>query len=186
MKQKKHIVMCRVCREKFDTVGKELGVDYVMPSRNYFYHKECYDSWKKKSGGKSNNSDKQWEEYIYDYLKRDLKMEYEYFKVKKQLEKFRKKGMTYKGIFLTLKFFYDVEKGDMSKAHGGIGIVEYVYERACAYWVQKERETKGVCESIRAQMQEAKESQEKRISYRAKTKKKKKKNLLDEIEMEED
>ena len=37
------MAQCRVCKELIDKTKD----DWVMPSRNYYYHKTCYDSWKK-------------------------------------------------------------------------------------------------------------------------------------------
>jgi hypothetical protein len=34
---------CRVCKEKIDKTKD----DWIMPSKNYYYHKSCYKSWKK-------------------------------------------------------------------------------------------------------------------------------------------
>ena len=37
-----HMVMCRVCHERFDCEKEE----FVMPSKNFYYHKKCYESWR--------------------------------------------------------------------------------------------------------------------------------------------
>ena len=39
----KHIVQCRICKEKFDTSQLIKDIDWVMPSKNWYYHKNCYD-----------------------------------------------------------------------------------------------------------------------------------------------
>lgn len=41
---------------------------------------------------------------------------------------------TYSGILKTLKYFYEIKHGDISKAKNGIGIVPFVYDDAYVYW----------------------------------------------------
>ena len=40
-----HIVTCRICKAKIDT---DSSTNWVMPSKNYYYHKTCYDDFGKK------------------------------------------------------------------------------------------------------------------------------------------
>jgi hypothetical protein len=179
---KKHEVTCRVCKERFDIANLKEGVDYVKPSRNFYYHKRCYDNWRAGADGVgSKTEDEQWHLYIYDFIARDMKVEYDYFKIEAQIKQFLKKRMTMKGIFFTLKYFYEIKKGDWSKGYGGIGIVEHVYGDAVKYWVAQENRSIGICAQIEKQMMQARESQVKSINY-VKTKKKKKKKInLDDI-----
>lgn len=51
-----------------------------------------------------------------------------------QITQFLKKGLTYQGIYLTLKYWYQIKRNDVDKANGGIGIVPYVYDDAKKYW----------------------------------------------------
>lgn len=184
---KKHEVTCRVCKEKFDIANLKEGVDYVKPSRNFYYHKRCYDNWRADADGVgSKTEDGQWHLYIYDFIARDMKVEYDYFKIEAQIKQFLKKKMTMKGIFFTLKYFYEVKKGDWNKGYGGIGIVEHVYGDAVKYWVAQENRSIGICAQIEKQMMQARESQIKSINYvRTKKKKKKKINLDDIGDMED-
>ena len=39
-----------------------------------------------------------------------------------QMQKFKAKGMPYRGQYLTLKYFYEIKKGDKRKANGSIGM----------------------------------------------------------------
>lgn len=41
---------------------------------------------------------------------------------------------TYSGILKTLIYFYNIQKNDISKSNGGIGIVPYVYQQAHDYY----------------------------------------------------
>ena len=66
----KHIVTCRVCKEKFDTNE----VEWIMPSKNFYYHKSCYEDWQVKKNDVRNNSKDEdlWKDATYQYLKKDL------------------------------------------------------------------------------------------------------------------
>ena len=115
----KHIVTCRICKEKFDAQEEQKGLTWIMPSKNFYYHKECYDNWKAQSDVNVKRNDEIYIEYIYDYLARDLKVEYDYYMCEAQRKNFvEKKGYTNKGIFFTLKYFYEIKKGEWEKSHG--------------------------------------------------------------------
>ncbi len=148
MANKQNIVHCRVCgREICKTTTRE-GIDWIMPSRNYYFHKNCYDNWRNSSSG----DDQFWVDRMYDLLARDLKMSYDWWICEGQRKKFLKKNMTNKGIYYTLLWFYTVNNGDRSKAHGGIGIVEYVYNQACSYWVELEERHTDILSQIDEQL----------------------------------
>ena len=76
-----------------------------MPSKNYYYHTNCYNSWKKND----KKSDEDWKEMIYDFIARDLKKNYNYHMCEKQIESLLKAQRTYKGIYFTLKYFYEIK-----------------------------------------------------------------------------
>ena len=65
--------------------------------------------------------------------------------------------MTAKGIYFTLRYFYEIEKGDASKSENGIGIVPHVYERGTCYWGERNMRDKGICARIEAQIMQAAE-----------------------------
>ncbi len=44
----KSLVHCRICKGEIDREKTTEGTDWVMPSRNYFYHCKCYNDWKRK------------------------------------------------------------------------------------------------------------------------------------------
>ena len=60
--------------------------------------------------------------------------------------------MTAKGIYFTLRYFYEIEKGDKTKSENGIGIVPHVYERGTCYWGERNLRDKGICARIEAQI----------------------------------
>ena len=64
--------------------------------------------------------------------------------------------MTAKGIYFTLRYFYEIEKGDTSKCENGIGIVPHIYERGTCYWGERNQRDKGICARIEAQIMQMK------------------------------
>lgn len=135
---------CRVCKRQ---INKKED-DWIMPSKNYYYHKKCYENWKKAEPA----SDEEYKDLIYDFIKRDLKKNYDYWVCEAQRGKFLKQKMTNKGILFALKYFYEVKHGDWEKGHGGIGIVPFIYNDACAYWAARERQAEGTIAEIERQM----------------------------------
>ena len=149
---------CRICKVEIDKEND----DWIMPSKNYYYHRKCYEDWKQSTPA----TDEEYKAFIYDFIARDLKVSYDYHMCKAQIDKFVREGKTVKGIFFTLKYFYEVKHGDWNKGHGGIGIVPYVYNDACAYWVSREKKTKGVVAEIEHQMREAEKRTKKVVTQK--------------------
>ena len=169
MARKLPMVHCRVCKEEIDRNLDPEGKEWLMASKNYFYHKSCYESWKKAQF--SNDDD--YIDLIYDFISRDLKATYDYHMCEAQRKKFIKENqMTNKGILFALKYFYEVKHGDWDKGHGGIGIIPFVYTDSCAYWSALERKTTGVIADIERQMREASERHKEIIQKKAITPKK--------------
>ena len=141
---------CRLCNIEID---KEKD-DWVMPSRNYYYHRKCYEDWKQSTPA----TDEEYKAYIFDFIARDLKVSYDYHMCEAQRKKYIKENqMTNKGILFALKYFYEVKHGDWSKGHGGIGIIPFIYTDACAYWSALEHKTTGIIAEIERQMRAAME-----------------------------
>lgn len=159
---------CRVCGGPIDRNILVENVDWIKPKNNQYYHKKCYETWKNSNP----EDDESWKDFIYDFISRDLKVPYDYFKCEAQRKKFLKQDMTNRGIFFALKYFYDVKHGDWNKGYNGIGIVPYVYKESTAYWANKERNNAGVLAQIEKQMEE-------KLNRKTKTvvKKKKKKTV---------
>lgn len=130
-----HIVKCRICQQQFDTNTTE----FVKLGKLRYYHKYCFDAWKNPDKGKS---DQEWEDLIFDYLTRDLKVTYNFFLIKQQLSKFIDNDLTLQGIFYTVKYIYGIKKVSWSDGHGGLGLVPYMYKEAAQYWMTQ-RQLKG-------------------------------------------
>ena len=132
-------------------------------------------------------SDEEYKAYIYDFISRDLKVSYNYHMCEAQREKFVKEGKTNKGIFFALKYFYEVKHNDWEKGHGGLGIIPYIYNESCEYWVAQERKTNGIVRMIEQQMQAAAERKKTIVQKQeAKPKFKVDFSVLDELEDEDE
>ena len=150
------MAQCRIC--KVD-INKEKD-DWVMPSKNWYYHRKCYEDWKKATPV----TDEAYKAYIYDFISRDLKVSYDYHMCEAQRQKFVKEHkMTNKGIFFALKYFYEIKHGDWEKGHGGLGIVPFIYNEACSYWIMREKNSQGVVSEIERQMRAASERSKKTV-----------------------
>lgn len=148
----KHMVTCRVCKEKFDTNG---DIAWIMPSKNFYYHKKCYEDWKKgKDDLHVTKTDEEYELYITELLQKDLKVPVDWKKVKSQLKNFVKQGKTMKGIYYTLKYYYIVTHHSWEGSAGGIGIVPHVYEEATLYWSEFDKRKTGMLDIVREQLTE--------------------------------
>lgn len=179
----KHIVMCRVCKKTFDTESLEPS-QWIMPSKNFYYHTQCYEDWKNTAS--TNKSDDDWRLLIYDFLSRDLKVAYDYHMCESQRQKFVKDNKcTNKGIYFTLKYFYEIKHNSWDKSNGGIGIVPYVYKEATQFWTDLEWKKRGFMKAIEQQIRERSGREVKKVK-REDIEKSKVKYNLDDIGAEMD
>ena len=192
----KAMVECRVCKQKFNRLDPTLieGTDWVQPVRRFYYHKKCYEDFARKKGqiGKDGieleADETVWKSAAEDYLKRDLKISIDYKRFNSQWKRLvEKDGRTPKGIYFTLRYFYDVCRGLTEKSEGGIGIVSHVYEDATAYWGERNQRDKGIIARIEQQIREA--ASQNIVQVNLKKSKKQVKSAADvlaAVDMEED
>ena len=167
----KHLVTCRCCKQKFDAQPEGKDKDWIMPSKNWYYHLTCYNDWaKKKNDVHSQADDDLWFGAMWDYLAKDIKIGPNFMKVKSQWDNFIKKGQTPKGIYFCIRYFYEVKKGDPKKSDGGIGIIPYIYQEGAAYWMNKEITDRGICARIEEQIKQA-QNREKKVVKKTREKK---------------
>lgn len=161
---KKTSVICRFCGLPIDRNNPNPKREWVMPSQNWFYHRDCYEDFvgiKKKMSDINDNGtypDDYWLQLTYDYLQKDLKMHIE-DRGYDQWFRFLKKGYTAKGIYFCLRWFYDVQRGDRTKSCGGIGIIPYIYKDGCSYWAIKRAEDEERRKKIEEQMNHKQEKE---------------------------
>lgn len=149
-----------------------------MPSRNWFYHTKCYNEWKNNSFG----DDQTWHDLIYDFIARDLKVTYDYFLIEAQIKNYLKNHQaTMKGIYFALKYYYEVKKNPWNddKAHGGIGIIPYIYKDSTEYWVAQEQKHQGFIKELEEQLKERAAREVIKIKPKVNQKKKPKFSLED-------
>ena len=157
---KRPLVHCRICK---GTIDRDNQSDWIMPQEKFYYHIACHDDFAKKKGAIKEGDiyieadDDLWKSAVYDYLKKDVKISLDFRKFNSQWELFLKRGFTAKGIYFTLRYFYEIEKGDTSKSENGIGIVPHVYERGTCYWGERNMHDKGICARIEAQIMQMRE-----------------------------
>lgn len=182
-----HIVKCRLCKEQFDT-DKIPREDWTLVGQRSYYHSSCYNEWvKAKQTVTSNVTDEEfWRESLVDYLYRDIKMTIDFSKLDSQWRAFTRpeRKMTPKGIYFAIRYYYDVLKGDATKAQGGIGIVPNIYGDSAQYWVDLENRKSGTLEAIIKQIKEREARPVRAIQINKKPTKPKEKWSLDNIEGE--
>lgn len=175
-----HIVMCRLCKKRFDADTEP----YVVENKQSYYHAKCHEEWiEKRNNINADLTENEWYETLIDYLYRDVKMPIDFQKVQSQWKNFIKpeKNMTPKGIFFAVKYFYDVMHGNTDKALGGIGIVPSIYNKSAEYWIDKENKEAGTLEAIIQEMKKRKERPVQAITQKKNKKENKSKWTLDDI-----
>lgn len=147
---------CRICHKKINKLIEIEGEDWVMPSKNYYYHASCYNNWAKKNDDiHAKATDEEWFESLKYYLSHVVKAPIDYKKLTSQWNNFLKqKTKTAKGVYLAVKYHYEVQHGDKTKAQGGIGIVSCVYDDSCSYWRERESREAGICARIEEQIKQ--------------------------------
>ena len=161
---------CRICHYPIDVKKETENIDWIMPSKGWYYHKECYMTWKAQPA-----TDDDWVLMIYDFLSRDMKVSYDYFLCQAQIKKYWKENkINPKGIYFALKYFYEVKKNPWT-GHGGLGIVPYIFTDAKNYWIEQERKKRGFMK----QLEES--AKERAIIKITKTSKRKEKYNLNDI-----
>lgn len=178
----KAMVECRVCKQKFNRLDPDLieGVDWVQPVKRFYYHKKCYEDFAKKRGqiGKEGIEleveELVWKTAVEDYLKRDLKISLDYKRFNSQWKKFiEKDGRTPKGIYFSLKYFYDIRHNSTEKSEGGIGIVSWIYEEATEYWGKRNQADKDIVARLEEQIKKDR-AQKAKVVFQQKKKKEQK------------
>lgn len=177
-----HKVMCRICKQTFDT-DKLSPDEWIRPTPRYYYHMTCYNDWMKNRDNikAENPNDNFWYESLINYLYRDVKLPIDFQKLNSQWNNFIKpeKNMTPKGIYFAMRYFYDIQKGDAAKAAGGIGIVPSIYSRSAEYWRNREMEKEGTIDAIIAEIKARDERPVQTITQKKKKKDKAKWSLDD-------
>lgn len=151
-------VKCAFCELKVD---KDKSFRYK--GRNY--HAQCYYEFKEKE---------RLVTYICELFSLKAPGPRNYRSIKKYIEE---NNYTYKGILNSLKYFYEVKKGDKEKANSGIGIVPYIYDEAQEYYKKLKYKNKKIREVVENQ----KEIEDKKVKITIPKKVQRKKYDIEEL-----
>lgn len=121
----KHLVKCLYCGRTLDANTEP----YVKPRSNRYAHKACAELLED-----SKSQEEKDKEALENYIKNLFGISCISKKISHQISFFKDKGYTYTGMLKTLQYFFEIKGNTIEKANGGIGIVDYVYEEARAYW----------------------------------------------------
>ena len=121
MKKEKK-VKCPVC-ESYN--NKEVTIYY----QNRYYCKICYENKTKESEDYKNLI-----KFICEIYEIDAPTGFMVTQIKNFKEQF---NYTYKGMELTLDFFYNVKTNNTPEIEKGLGIIPYIYKEAKQFFIEK-------------------------------------------------
>jgi len=137
-------VHCRICKKEINRDLEKEGVDWIMRSEGWYYHKSCWETYAKQSIPKT---DEEWFDLLFYIITNDLHSSYNYFQIKSQCEKMKAEGKTMKGIYFTTYWYFVLQKKEY-KPEYGLGIIPYVYDQSIEYWAEREKKEKGILAEI--------------------------------------
>lgn len=121
-----HKVKCIYCGKTFDRDKDPC----VQVSNRRYAHKNCSALADEKL--KQQEKDKQ---ALEEYIMKLFNTTYVDARIQKQIKQYIEEyNYTYSGIHKALIYHFEVKKGDIEKANGGIGIVPYTYQTAYRYY----------------------------------------------------
>lgn len=112
---------------------------------NRVWHDSCWEQRQKESGNRNE---------IHAKCREIFAEEYSRARIDKQIDSLLASGRTAKGIYKTLEYWYDIKGNSTDLANGGIGIVDYVYNEAAAYY-KRLRENKERYKGINSEALES-------------------------------
>jgi hypothetical protein len=117
---------CKVCGEEIK------DNEYIKISSRCYIHKNCESKYKLLN---KNNSDlEELKNYIYTVLFDKDTPSYVWMQIQ-QMYKNKDYKFTYKGMLLTLKYYYEILGNYFNKSKG-VGIIPYKYDEAREYWIK--------------------------------------------------
>lgn len=122
---------CVYCGKPLDRNLEE----WEQAPSNRYAHKSCYD--KRQEEIQEQKTEREYKAKIHEKVQEVCGIQYVKSRVDKQLKEFIDKGMTTEKLYKALEYWYDVKKSDPAAAHGGIGILPYIYEESDKYWARR-------------------------------------------------
>lgn len=99
------------------------------------WHDKCWNNRNKKI--EQEEKEKKERQIILDTAKKYLGNSVNEKLVNQQMDRYKSEGKKYQGIKLTLDYWYGTQGGTPSKANGGIGIVDFIYNEAAQKYKEK-------------------------------------------------
>lgn len=123
---------CKSCNEE---INKELN-DFTKNYKGY-YHNDCYEAIQ---------IENQYRIELNEYISELYRVEFPTGWMLKQIKEYReKRNYTYKGMELTLRYMYEVERLNRLEAHeAGLGMIPYYYEKTKKYYMNLENVTSAI------------------------------------------
>lgn len=154
----KHIVQCRLCKQKFDAQPEGKDKEWVMPSQKQYYHKECYETWcdkRKVRDVTEKVPDKEYLERIKSYLACDWKFPVDWKRFNKDIENLTspKYNKTLKGIYFSLIYWYDIMGNKWNPLYPGVWSAYLCYEDSKKYWIERAKLQKDVLSKVEQQIE---------------------------------
>lgn len=129
------LVKCLQCGQSFDRTK----IEAIAIGRRYIHAtcKPAYDAAQDEKKAKEEAKAKEAEALnsLKAYILQLFDTEYINPKISKQIHDFYTVNhFTYSGMEKSLRYFFEVKNKPIEDAHGGIGIIPYIYEDAKKYW----------------------------------------------------
>jgi len=128
----KHEVICFKCKQKFDTNQ----IQAVKIGARRYGHAACYPDnveFVPMEGPKLTPEEKE----LLDYIAEKYKDKANWPMIKKQIKRFHDDlHYTYSGMLKSLTYFFEIQHGTLENSNGGVGIIEFVYDKAKQHYFQ--------------------------------------------------
>ena len=119
-------VICKYCKQP---MHRKKDTNCILIADGQYAHTECIELEKHRE-----LTDK---EKLDEYIKQLFKTDYVSPMIQKQIKQYSVQyNFSYSGIQKALQYFYEIKGNSIEKAHGGIGIVPYIYQDAYNYHYQ--------------------------------------------------
>ena len=124
-------VKCLYCGKTFDKDKEE----FIKPNSTRYAHTACYEKHQAEEQAKNKSKDD-----LINYITKLFNLKGPGPVINKELKTFRtENGYTDEGILNALKYFYEIKKGDKTKANNHLGIVPFIYNEAQEYFNSLDR-----------------------------------------------
>lgn len=125
-----HKIKCYYCGEIFDRDKEPSAIVKQGKDRCRYAHLHCEEKAQQEA-----ELLLQQEIELKKYIMKLFNMEFLPTDISKQIDIYiEKNDFTFDGILKALKFFYEVQNGDIEQAQRRIGIVPFIYDQAQRYY----------------------------------------------------